>query len=65
MTSINDTETLAVNLIPIAGLRMMAFLSKSPDLLEEVSRISPALTQYLENLVSNQSINNYIDNNYN
>ncbi|XP_014294842.1 rab3 GTPase-activating protein non-catalytic subunit [Microplitis demolitor] len=50
MTSINDTETLAVNLIPIAGLRMMAFLSKSPDLLEEVSRISPALTQYLENL---------------
>ncbi|KAG8041433.1 hypothetical protein G9C98_002726 [Cotesia typhae] len=47
---LNDTETLAVNLLPIAGLRMMSFLSKSPDLLEEVSRISPALTQYLENL---------------
>ncbi|KAH0534432.1 rab3 GTPase-activating protein non-catalytic subunit isoform X1 [Cotesia glomerata] len=50
LTAVNETETLAVNLLPIAGLRMMSFLSKSPDLLEEVSRISPALTQYLENL---------------
>lgn len=30
----------------------MAYLSKSPDLLEEVSRISPTLTKYLESLVS-------------
>lgn len=31
---------------------MMAYLSKTPDLLEEVSRISPTLTKYLESLVS-------------
>lgn len=47
----NDTVTLAENLLPIAGRRMMAYLSKTPDLLEEISRINPALTQYLENLV--------------
>lgn len=29
---------------------MMAYLSKTPNLLEEVSRISPALTKYLESL---------------
>lgn len=28
----------------------MAYLSKTPNLLEEISRMSPALTQYLENL---------------
>ncbi|XP_034944441.1 rab3 GTPase-activating protein non-catalytic subunit [Chelonus insularis] len=50
MTAVNDTEILAENLLSIAGRRMMVFLSKTPDLLEEVSRISPALTQYLENL---------------
>lgn len=29
----------------------MAYLSKTPNLLEETSRMSPALTRYLENLV--------------
>lgn len=29
---------------------MMAYLSKTPDLLEEISRMNCALTQYLENL---------------
>lgn len=52
VTAVNDVEKLAENLLPIAGRRMMAYLSKSPDLLEEVSRISPALTKYLESLVS-------------
>ncbi|XP_015586731.1 rab3 GTPase-activating protein non-catalytic subunit isoform X2 [Cephus cinctus] len=50
VTAVNDTETLASNLLPIAGKRMMAYLSKTPDLLEEVSRIIPALTKYLESL---------------
>lgn len=49
--AVNDTEELAANLLPIAGRRMMAYLSKTPDLLEEVSRISPTLTTYLEGLV--------------
>lgn len=40
-----------MDLLQIAGRRMMAYLSKAPDLLEEVSRISPALTEYLESLV--------------
>ena len=31
---------------------MMAYLSKTPNLLEEMSRLSPALTRYLESLVS-------------
>lgn len=31
---------------------MMAYLSKTPDFLNEISRISPALTEYLESLVS-------------
>lgn len=30
----------------------MAYLSKTPDFLNEISRISPALTEYLESLVS-------------
>ncbi|XP_076244895.1 rab3 GTPase activating protein isoform X2 [Calliopsis andreniformis] len=50
VAAVNDVEKLAVNLLPIAGRRMMAYLSKAPDLLEEVSRISPALTEYLESL---------------
>ncbi|XP_046609657.1 rab3 GTPase-activating protein non-catalytic subunit [Neodiprion virginianus] len=50
LTAVNDTEGLAVNLLPIAGRRMMAYLSKTPDLLEEISRISPTLTTYLEGL---------------
>ncbi|XP_043526557.1 rab3 GTPase-activating protein non-catalytic subunit isoform X1 [Frieseomelitta varia] len=50
VTAVNDVEKLAENLLPIAGRRMMAYLSKSPDVLEEVSRISPALTKYLESL---------------
>ncbi|XP_050481312.1 rab3 GTPase-activating protein non-catalytic subunit isoform X2 [Bombus huntii] len=50
VTAVNDVEKLAEDLLPIAGRRMMAYLSKSPDLLEEVSRISPALTKYLESL---------------
>lgn len=48
----NDTDKLASDLLPIAGRRMMAYLSKSPDLLEEVSRISTTLHKYLESLVS-------------
>lgn len=50
MIAVNDTEKLAKNLLPIAGGRMMAYLAKSPDLLEEVSRISPTLTSYLQSL---------------
>ncbi|XP_071862105.1 rab3 GTPase activating protein isoform X1 [Bombus fervidus] len=50
VTAVNDVEKLAEDLLPIAGRRLMAYLSKSPDLLEEVSRISPALTKYLESL---------------
>lgn len=50
LMAVNDTESLAANLLPIAGRRMMAYLSKTPDLLEEVSRISPTLTTYLEGL---------------
>ncbi|XP_012253512.2 rab3 GTPase-activating protein non-catalytic subunit isoform X2 [Athalia rosae] len=50
LMAVNDTEALAANLLPIAGRRMMAYLSKTPDLLEEVSRISPTLTTYLEGL---------------
>ncbi|KOC68340.1 Rab3 GTPase-activating protein non-catalytic subunit [Habropoda laboriosa] len=50
VTAVNDVEKLAENLLPIAGRRMMAYLSKTPDLLEEVSRINPALTKYLESL---------------
>lgn len=52
VTAVNDVEKLAEDLLPIAARRMMAYLSKSPDLLEEVSRISPTLTKYLESLVS-------------
>ncbi|XP_034172933.2 rab3 GTPase activating protein isoform X1 [Osmia lignaria lignaria] len=50
VAAVNDTERLAADLLPIAGRRMMAYLSKTPDLLEEVSRISPTLTKYLESL---------------
>ncbi|CAK9800120.1 Rab3 GTPase-activating protein non-catalytic subunit [Anthophora plagiata] len=50
VTAVNDVEKLAENLLPIAGRRMMAYLSKTPDLLKEVSRINPALTKYLESL---------------
>ncbi|CAL7946204.1 unnamed protein product [Xylocopa violacea] len=50
IAAVNDIEKLAEDLLPIAGRRMMAYLSKTPDLLEEVSRISPALTKYLESL---------------
>ncbi|KAG7206612.1 hypothetical protein KM043_000293 [Ampulex compressa] len=50
VTAVNDLEGLAAELLPIAGRRMMAYLSKTPDLLEEVSRISPPLTAYLESL---------------
>ncbi|KAL6256765.1 hypothetical protein P5V15_011702 [Pogonomyrmex californicus] len=47
---VTDIERLAANLLPIVGRRMMAYLSKTPNLLEEMSRMSPALTRYLENL---------------
>ncbi|XP_043278054.1 rab3 GTPase-activating protein non-catalytic subunit isoform X2 [Venturia canescens] len=50
VTAVNDTESLGADLLPIAGRRMMDYLSKTPNLLEEVSRISPNLTQYLESL---------------
>ncbi|XP_012144641.2 rab3 GTPase activating protein [Megachile rotundata] len=56
VTAVNDTEKLAADLLPIAGRRMMAYLSKTPDLLEEVSRISPALTKYLESLNATEVI---------
>ncbi|KYN19865.1 Rab3 GTPase-activating protein non-catalytic subunit [Trachymyrmex cornetzi] len=49
-TTVTDIERLAANLLPIAGRRMMAYLSKTPNLLEEMSRLSPALTRYLESL---------------
>ncbi|XP_011310795.1 rab3 GTPase-activating protein non-catalytic subunit [Fopius arisanus] len=48
--AINNTESLAVNLLPVAGRRMMIYLSQTPSLLEQVSRISPSLTHYLEQL---------------
>ncbi|EFN66869.1 Rab3 GTPase-activating protein non-catalytic subunit [Camponotus floridanus] len=48
--AVTDIERLAANLLPIAGRRMMAYLSKTPNLLEEMSQMSPALTRYLENL---------------
>ncbi|KZC10899.1 Rab3 GTPase-activating protein non-catalytic subunit [Dufourea novaeangliae] len=50
VTAVNDVEALAKDLLPIAGRRMMAYLSRTPDLLQEVSRISPVLTKYLESL---------------
>ncbi|XP_051155116.1 rab3 GTPase-activating protein non-catalytic subunit [Leptopilina boulardi] len=49
--AVNDTEKLASKLLPIAGGRLMTYLSKAPDLLEEISRINPALTTYLQSLV--------------
>lgn len=49
-TAVTDIERLAANLLPTAGRRMMAYLSKTPNLLEEMSRMSPALTRYLESL---------------
>ncbi|XP_012523480.2 rab3 GTPase-activating protein non-catalytic subunit isoform X1 [Monomorium pharaonis] len=49
-TAVTDIERLAANLLPIAGRRMMSYLSKTPNLLEEMSRMSPALTRYLESL---------------
>ncbi|EZA61233.1 Rab3 GTPase-activating protein non-catalytic subunit [Ooceraea biroi] len=48
--AVTDVERLAADLLPIAGRRMMAYLSKTPNLLEEMSRMSPALTRYLERL---------------
>ncbi|KYQ51818.1 Rab3 GTPase-activating protein non-catalytic subunit [Trachymyrmex zeteki] len=48
--TVTNIERLAANLLPIAGRRMMAYLFKTPNLLEEMSRLSPALTRYLENL---------------
>lgn len=51
VTAVNDTEKLASKLLPIAGGRLMAYLSKAPDLLEEISRINPALTTYLQSLL--------------
>ncbi|XP_031839232.1 rab3 GTPase activating protein isoform X2 [Nomia melanderi] len=50
VAAVNDVEKLSVNLLPIAGRRMMAYLSKTPNLLREVSRISPTLSKYLESL---------------
>lgn len=49
-TAVNDVEGLSVSLLPIAGRRMMAYLSKTPDTLKEVSNVSPALTEYLQSL---------------
>lgn len=51
MIAVNDTEKLASKLLPIAGGRLMTYLSNAPDLLEEISRINPALTTYLQSLV--------------
>ncbi|OXU28898.1 hypothetical protein TSAR_008176 [Trichomalopsis sarcophagae] len=48
--AVNDTERMATDLLPIAGGRIMAYLAKSPDILEELSKISPTLTTYLHNL---------------
>ncbi|XP_076636420.1 rab3 GTPase activating protein isoform X2 [Colletes latitarsis] len=50
VTAVNDVEKLGVKLVPIAGRRLLSYLSRSLDLLEEVARINPALTQYLMNL---------------
>ncbi|XP_014218423.1 rab3 GTPase-activating protein regulatory subunit isoform X2 [Copidosoma floridanum] len=51
--AVNNLEKLAEDLLPIAGGRMMAYLSRSPDMLEEISRISPMLLSYLQCLSSN------------
>ncbi|XP_066592229.1 rab3 GTPase-activating protein non-catalytic subunit [Prorops nasuta] len=48
--AVNDVEKLAEQLLPIAGKRMMAYISKKGNLLEELSTLSPALTKYLEDL---------------
>ncbi|XP_054006730.1 rab3 GTPase-activating protein non-catalytic subunit [Hylaeus anthracinus] len=50
VTAVNDLENLGANLLPIAGRRVMTYLSRTPDLLEEISCINPALTKYLESL---------------
>ncbi|XP_078049758.1 rab3 GTPase activating protein isoform X1 [Augochlora pura] len=50
VAAVNDIEKLAVNLLPIVGRRMMAYLSRAPDLLEEITRLNPALTLYLQSL---------------
>ncbi|XP_076280641.1 rab3 GTPase activating protein [Lasioglossum baleicum] len=50
VAAVNNTEKLAFNLVPIAGRRLMAYLSKTPDLREEVANLSPALTLYLQSL---------------
>ncbi|KAH0948530.1 hypothetical protein HN011_009005 [Eciton burchellii] len=49
-TTVTDIECLAAALLPIAGRRIAAYLSKTPNILEEMSRMSPALTRYLERL---------------
>ncbi|KAL7296960.1 hypothetical protein TKK_0009400 [Trichogramma kaykai] len=51
--AVNDTERMASNLLPIAGGRMVAYLAKVNDLLQEVSQISPALSAYLQGLSAN------------
>ncbi|XP_047351529.1 rab3 GTPase-activating protein non-catalytic subunit [Vespa velutina] len=61
--AVNNTEKLATDLLPIAGRRMMAYLSKSPDLLEEVSRISTTLIKYLESLDMSELILTNCSNN--
>ncbi|XP_014614493.1 PREDICTED: rab3 GTPase-activating protein non-catalytic subunit [Polistes canadensis] len=61
--AVNDTDKLASDLLPIAGRRMMAYLSKSPDLLEEVSRISTTLHKYLESLNMSELILTNCSNN--
>lgn len=56
LTAVNDTERLAHNLLEIAGRRMIAYLSATPDLPQELSQIIPALTKYLQSLQTSDII---------
>ncbi|XP_023289091.1 rab3 GTPase-activating protein non-catalytic subunit isoform X2 [Orussus abietinus] len=63
VTAVNNTQKLADVLLPIAGKRIKAYLSKTLDILNKVSRVNPALTKYLDSLDSFEgSLTDYSDN---
>lgn len=53
LPAVNDMKRLGEELLVIGAKRMVQFLTASPDLSENISALSPALTQYLDTLVIN------------
>ncbi|XP_076178627.1 rab3 GTPase activating protein isoform X3 [Ptiloglossa arizonensis] len=51
ITAVNDVVRLGENLLPIAGGRMFAHLTRTNDTDDNISRISPALIRYLDSKV--------------